>query len=135
MRAFRERDKAINDALVSAQQLRGDIRQQAEKEAELILREARANAEKIVEGTRSELRRMEDQLAGLERGRRAYLAHVRVMIERQLSEIAAAEQDNVPDPTVGRESSAGRESQPSRESPASRESSPTPAWLGSLVKE
>src|SRR5947208_16341477 len=43
LRAFRERDKAINDALVSAQQLRGDIRQQAEKEAELILREARAN--------------------------------------------------------------------------------------------
>src|SRR5439155_5775494 len=73
LRAFRERDKAINDALVSAQQLRGDIRQQAEKEAELILREARANAEKIVDGTRSELRRMEDQLAGLERGRRAYL--------------------------------------------------------------
>ena len=29
LRAFRERDKAINEALVSAQQLRGDIREQA----------------------------------------------------------------------------------------------------------
>ena len=32
IRSFRERDRAINDALVSAQQLRTDIREQAEKE-------------------------------------------------------------------------------------------------------
>src|SRR3954468_23678039 len=42
LRGFRERDKAINEALVSAQQLRGEIREQADKEAQLILREARA---------------------------------------------------------------------------------------------
>src|SRR5665811_737124 len=29
LRAFRERDKALNDALVSAQQLRGEVREQA----------------------------------------------------------------------------------------------------------
>ena len=32
LRAFRERDKAINEALISAQQLRGEIREQAERE-------------------------------------------------------------------------------------------------------
>jgi len=42
LRAFRERDKALNDALVSAQQLRGEVREQAEREAQLILREAQA---------------------------------------------------------------------------------------------
>ncbi len=42
LRAFRERDKALNDALVSAQQLRAEIREQAEREGQLILREARA---------------------------------------------------------------------------------------------
>ena len=36
LRAFRERDKAINEALVSAQQLRAEIREQAEREAQLI---------------------------------------------------------------------------------------------------
>ena len=46
LRAFRERDKAINEALVSAQQLRTDIREQADKEAALILREAKADAER-----------------------------------------------------------------------------------------
>src|SRR3990170_5897513 len=54
LRAFRERDKALNDALVSAQQLRGDIREQADREGQLILREARAEAERIVEAARTE---------------------------------------------------------------------------------
>ena len=35
LRAFRERDKALNEALVSAQQLRSEIREQAEREAQL----------------------------------------------------------------------------------------------------
>ena len=51
LRAFRERDKAINEALVSAQQLRGEIREQAEREAQLILREARAEARAQLDGS------------------------------------------------------------------------------------
>jgi len=35
LRAFRERDKALNDALIAAQQLRGEVREQAEREAQL----------------------------------------------------------------------------------------------------
>src|ERR1700712_3918167 len=62
LRAFRERDKAINEALVSAQQLRGEIREQAEKESQLIIREAHAEAGRIVDGARSEILRIEDQL-------------------------------------------------------------------------
>src|SRR5688500_19375963 len=34
LRAFRDRDKALNDALVSAQQLRGEVREQAERRSE-----------------------------------------------------------------------------------------------------
>src|SRR5438477_1804992 len=74
LRAFRERDKAINEALVSAQQLRGEICEQAEKEGKLIIREARAEAERVLDEARSEIRRMEDQIASLDRGRRSYLA-------------------------------------------------------------
>lgn len=116
LRAFRERDKAINEALVSAQQLRGEIREQAEKEAQLILREARADADRLVEDARAEIRRIEDQLGTLERARRAYLAHLRLLTERQLTEIAAAEQ-------------------PSSADAVARDSGATPAWMGSLVKE
>ncbi|HXD47422.1 MAG TPA: DivIVA domain-containing protein [Gemmatimonadaceae bacterium] len=117
LRAFRERDKAINDALISAQQLRGDIHDQADKEAQLIIREARAEADKIVEGARTEIRRLEDQLAALERARRSYLSQIRMLVERQLSEITAAEQAPLP------------------EMPPREGSTATPPWMGSLVKE
>ena len=115
LRAFRERDKAINEALVSAQQLRGEIREQADKEAQLIIREAKAEGEKMIEEARAEIRRMEDQLASLDRARRAYLAQVRTLVERQLSEISAAEQTPMAQSGDG---TAG-----------------SPAWMGSLVKE
>lgn len=96
LRAFRERDKALNDALVSAQQLRNEIRESAEREASLIVREARAAGERELDEMRGEIRRLEMQLAELERARRAHLAQLRQMAERQLAEIAAAEQESAP---------------------------------------
>jgi DivIVA domain-containing protein len=117
LRAFRERDKAINDALVSAQQLRNEIREQADKEGQLIIREARAEADRLLDEARSEVRRIEDQLASLDRSRRVYLAQLRTMIEKQLTEISVAEQTPV-------STAALREAV-----------NETPAWLGSLEKE
>ncbi|HJQ21148.1 MAG TPA: DivIVA domain-containing protein [Gemmatimonadaceae bacterium] len=91
LKAFRERDKALNDALVSAQQLRSEIRDQSEREAQLVIREAQAEAERIVSGAQTDVRRVEDELAALDRFRRNYLTQLRVFVERQLAEISAAE--------------------------------------------
>lgn len=91
LRAFRERDKALNEALVSAQQLRSEIREQADREGQLILREAHAEAERIVAEARAGLSRVEADLEAMARQRRAYLAQLRGMVERQLAEIQAAE--------------------------------------------
>ena len=108
--------KAINEALVSAQQLRNEIREQSEKEGQLIIREAKADAEKLLDDARGEIRRMEDQIASLDRARRSFLAQMRLMIERQLSDVNAAEQATSGD--NAREGGAG-----------------SPSWMGSLVKE
>ena len=91
LRAFRERDKALNEALVSAQQLRSEIREGAQREAELIVREARAAGDAELEAKRVELRRLEQHLDELERSRRTWLAQMRLMAERQLAEVLAAE--------------------------------------------
>jgi DivIVA domain-containing protein len=91
LRAFRERDKALNDALIAAQQLRGEVREQAEREAQLILREAQAEGERIVEAARADVRRMEEELDNLDRSRRTYLAQMRTLIARQLSEVEASD--------------------------------------------
>lgn len=120
LRAFRERDKALNEALVSAQQLRGEIREQADREAQLILREARAEGDKLVEHARGEIRRLEGDIESLVRQRRAFLTQMRTAVERQLAEIQAAEAS-----TAGR---APSESQ----KPAGDEDTP---WIHDLVKE
>lgn len=91
LKSFRDRDKALNEALVHAQQLRAEIRDQAERESQLVLREAQSQAERIVGDSQNDIRRLEDELAALERFRRNYLAQMRVMLERQLVEISAAE--------------------------------------------
>ncbi len=117
LRAFRDRDKALNEALVQAQQLRSEMRSQAEREAQLILREAEGEGGRIVEGARGEVRRLQDEVAALDRQRRANVSQLRHLLERQLAELHAAEQ-------AAMDAAAG-----SNES-ETRPSYPTPAWLG-----
>ena len=91
LKSFRERDKALNEALVSAQQLRSEMRDQAERESQLVVREAQSQAEVLLASAQNDIRRAEDELAAIDRFRRNYLAQLRVLVERQLAEIAAAE--------------------------------------------
>lgn len=125
LRAFRERDKALNDALISAQQLRAEIREQAEREAQLILREARAEGERLLEATRGEIRKLEIELSQLEKSRRAYLGQLRAMIERQVAELDATESAPLRAPEAPR----------NEEYDEPRAKKKTPAWLDSLIKE
>jgi len=130
LRAFRDRDKALNDALVSAQQLRAEIREQADREAQLLMREARAQVEQDLEGIRAEARRLEDEIQGLVKARRTYLSQLRTMVERQLAEIETAEATPLPQVPMG---TTNPQSQQGEE--PKRTAHPTPAWLDSLVKE
>jgi DivIVA domain-containing protein len=91
LRAFRERDKALNEALVTAEQLRAEVRDQAEREAQLVLKEAQAEGERLIEAARAEVRRMEQELDAMDRSRRTYLAQMRTLLARQLSEVEASE--------------------------------------------
>ncbi len=131
LRAFRERDKALNEALISAQQLRSEMREQAEREAQLILREARAEGERHLDGARNEIRQLEADIVVLEKSRRAFLGQLRQVTERQMAEIAAAEaaQRGAPAPVAAppkaKEDADGE----------ARVHMKTPAWLESLVKE
>jgi len=130
LRAFRDRDKALNDALVSAQQLRAEIREQADREAQLLMREARAQVEQDLEGIRAEARRLEDEIQGLVKARRTYLSQLRTMVERQLAEIETAEATPLPQVPMGTTNP-----QAQRGDEPKRTAHPTPAWLDSLVKE
>jgi DivIVA domain-containing protein len=87
LRAFRDRERAMNEALVAAQQLRVDSRAQAEREAELVLREAKAEAERILERAHQEEAVVRERAAGAARQFTTYVASFRALLERHLGEV------------------------------------------------
>lgn len=130
LRSFQERDRAINEALVSAQQLRADIREQAEREAQLLVREAQAEGDRQLAAVREQIRRAEDELQALWRTRRAFIAQLRHQLERQLTELNSAESEPVPTytPPGGMNVSEPPVAREVRELPP-RPAMPTPSWL------
>jgi DivIVA domain-containing protein len=102
LRAFRDRERAMNEALVAAQQLRVDSRAQAEREAELVLREATAEAERILERARQEEALVRERAAGAARQFTAYVASFRALLERHLGEVDGLQRRTGPDVTEPR---------------------------------
>ncbi len=100
LKVFRDRERAMNDALIAAQQLRADVQAQADKESDLILERARSQAEQMLTEARHEAQRILDQAHGEEQRlfhandvvRRQFIAYVtsfRRLLERELSELDA----------------------------------------------
>jgi len=94
LRAYRERERAMNEALVAAQQLRADSREQAGREAELVLKDARAEALRIVEQARQEEITVRQRAETAARQFTAYLAGFRALLQRQLAELDVLEGHN-----------------------------------------
>ncbi|MFZ5623009.1 MAG: DivIVA domain-containing protein [Gemmatimonadota bacterium] len=99
LKVYRERERALNEALVAAQQLRVDTREQAEREAAATRREAEREAETLLREARQEAHLMVEQAVMRERGIRerieqahgqygAYVSSLRTLLERHLGEVA-----------------------------------------------
>ena len=89
LRVFREREKAMNEALVAAQQLREETRTAAEREAQVIVREAQTEAARIVDAARSDEVSIQARASDAERQFMAYVGGFRALLERQLAELRA----------------------------------------------
>lgn len=87
LRVFRERERAMNEALVAAQQLRADTRVAAEREAQTIVREAEVQAQRVIEEARQAETAIRARIADVERQFQAYVGGFRAMLERQLGEL------------------------------------------------
>ncbi len=91
LRAFRDRERAMNDALIAAQQLRDDIQSQAGREAEILVREAGAEAQAIQERALREAALVRRGTEGARRQFSTYLAGFRALLHRQLTELEGLE--------------------------------------------
>jgi DivIVA domain-containing protein len=89
LRVFRERERAMNEALVAAQQLRAETRAAAEREAQVIVREAEATAQRMLDEARQGEQAMRTRMAEAERQFQTYVGGFRAMLERQLGELRA----------------------------------------------
>ena len=89
---YRERERAMNEALVSAQQLREGMREQAQREADLVLREARAEGERIVSDAKRQVTFALEALRRVQAQRVRFLRLFRALVERQLSELEQEEE-------------------------------------------
>jgi DivIVA domain-containing protein len=87
LRAFRDRERAMNEALLAAQQLRADAEQQARKDADRILRDAKAEALRQLNEAQADDRVLRERTDLGKRQFAAFLANFRALLERQLGEV------------------------------------------------
>jgi DivIVA domain-containing protein len=100
------REQAVQDALVTAQELRKDIRDQSQREADHLIREAESEARRLIAEAEAEVRaRMRgierqvdharDALQELERRRARFLQEFRGLLQREL-DVVQVEEDRTP---------------------------------------
>jgi cell division initiation protein len=100
------REKAVQEALITAQELREEIRDQARREADLLLREAESEAQEIrkaaeeearttLEGLERTLEERHQEIRELTRARERFLRAFRHLLEREMDALEQEEGQDV----------------------------------------
>lgn len=79
---YREREKALNEALLAAQELREEARSQADRDAAVRLREAETHAEAILLDADQAIRHAQRRMEDLRARRTHFIRSVRSMLDR-----------------------------------------------------
>jgi cell division initiation protein len=79
---YQERERALNEALLAAQELREEARSQSERDAAVRLREAETHAEAILLDADQAIRHSQRRMEDLRARRRHYLKSLRSLMER-----------------------------------------------------
>jgi cell division initiation protein len=88
---YRNMEQTMNDALLSAQRSLSESREAAQKEAELIIRDARLEAGEIVQEARKECDRLRSEISELEKLRRESIVKLKSFLDGQLGLLTAFE--------------------------------------------
>ena len=92
---YREREKLLKSTIEMATEMAGKIRQDAEKEAKLIIADAQQRAEIIVRDSRDSLRKLYGEMADIKRTRLEFVANLRSIAQVHLHLLDQAEQNNL----------------------------------------
>ena len=87
----RERERAVQEALVTATELGRDVTGQAQREAELLRREAESEVERLLVEAEGRLDQLRLSIGELDRRRRRYLKTYRQLLEQELDVVESEE--------------------------------------------
>jgi cell division initiation protein len=99
MAEVKKREASLNNTIVRAQDLVEEIRRSAQKEAEVITREAELNAEQILRGVREEAGAIRREILDLEKQKAIFLEKIQSLI-RTFQKLAEAEEGQGRDPNA-----------------------------------
>jgi cell division initiation protein len=85
----RNRERALQETLVTAQKASEEIRETARKEAEITLSDAELQAEKIVQGAHARFLRIVDDISELKRQRVQFEAGIRTLVQSHVKLLEA----------------------------------------------
>jgi cell division initiation protein len=86
---YRDREKALTEALVTAQQMREDMRSQSRKEIEMLQRQAEQEAAQIRADAVKAREREEEAMRALRSRQLQFMASYRTYLEQEISDISA----------------------------------------------
>jgi len=86
-------EKDLRNALVSAQQICEEMKNNARKEGELIIEEAKGNARKIMEAAQAQAMQVEAEITQLKRQRSEFEASLKAAVEMHLRLLEAGREN------------------------------------------
>jgi cell division initiation protein len=97
-RGLAEREKALQDTLVTTQRLGDEMKASSRREAELHMREAELRGEKLLEEVRSEEAKIKTEIQQLRRTKRQLIEDLRATLESYYRMMSAELGDDAPGP-------------------------------------
>ena len=82
---FRERERTLQETLVTAQKMSEEMKGKSAKEAELLVKEARLKAERILEQAQDQLQMLENEIGRLRLEKEAFENRLRAMLEEHVA--------------------------------------------------
>lgn len=91
---YRRMEKTLQDTLLSAQKTSDELRDNAERRGELLIKEAQFKADQIIGEARARLMDLQRQIADLKNVRSSYLAKLRSLLDSHLDMLQTQEMDS-----------------------------------------
>ncbi|UCG53458.1 MAG: DivIVA domain-containing protein [Candidatus Latescibacterota bacterium] len=90
---YRNMEKTLRDTLLTAERVTVEAKENANREADLIIKEAQIEAEKAVRDIRTTAMKLRQEIQELKQQRESYLSRIKVLVESHLKFVESAEKD------------------------------------------